>query len=234
MLHLAQRLDELRAHAAIARVGADSRGVHRARATAGRIAAWLDLGGWSVLADDVRWLRRGLARARDLDVIVESAELAPDARAWFARERAAEQARVVVLLDDERFAALLAALAELPEPRGKHVRRALERMQRRSLRAGDALERAVEPLDAAHRLRRRLRRLRHALEWLELPAPVLRAAQTELGELHDRAALLGALERSPFERATRAGRDARANELEGRLASFRLRWPALRGELRRD
>jgi CHAD domain-containing protein len=51
-----------------ARAGADPEGVHQLRVAVVHLRVWLDMGGWRVLHDDLRWLRAIAARVRDLDV----------------------------------------------------------------------------------------------------------------------------------------------------------------------
>src|ERR1043165_1021156 len=48
----------------------DAEAVHELRVACGRLIVWLDLGGWRILRDDLRWLRRSAATVRDLDVVL--------------------------------------------------------------------------------------------------------------------------------------------------------------------
>ncbi|HEU4743256.1 MAG TPA: CHAD domain-containing protein, partial [Meiothermus sp.] len=51
-------------HLPVARKGADPEGVHQVRVAGRRLRVWLELGGYQVLHDDLRWLVRGAGKVR--------------------------------------------------------------------------------------------------------------------------------------------------------------------------
>ena len=140
---------------------------------------------------------------------------------WRAQLRnGRESARRVVLaaLSCERFSALLAALSCIPDVDEKTARASLPRFRARVERAGRALERAPEDLDALHRLRRAVRRMRYALEWVGDDAHALKELQEELGELNNWVMLLQHLEHA--EQAEPVATDAGAHAINGTALPF--------------
>ncbi|MCY2961345.1 MAG: CHAD domain-containing protein [Planctomycetota bacterium] len=180
-------LDELARQIERLRVSIDPDAVHRLRVSAGRLSVWLEVGGRRALRDDLRGLRRSAGAVRDLDVIASNAAQVADA-AWvetLRQERAEEAARLRAAIGSSRIDALVEALSLVPEPDPVCVRSAMQRMKRRVLRAGDRLEEPEGSERALHRLRRRLRRLRYALDWTGSEVKDLRALQENLGDLNN-------------------------------------------------
>ena len=167
--------------------GEDPEGVHQVRVAAGRLAAWLALARRRVLRDDLSWLRRTLGPVRDLDVLISAHRSA----AWLPvlereREERRKALREALRAEGGRFAGLVAALRDLPPVEGSRARGGLEHLRRRLERAGEAL--GDDPtLEALHRVRRRLRRLRYGYEWLGEKRPDLEELQAAFGELNDLA-----------------------------------------------
>jgi CHAD domain-containing protein len=151
---------------------------HGLRVLTRRIDAWLRLGRWRVLRDDLRWLRRTAEEARDLDVLIEAA---PGGRATARlRRRRAKAGEVLVRqLDDPRAAAIVAALGHLPGVDRGSAREGVRRA------AAAALARDDTSPEGLHALRRSLRRVRHSLEWLGEDATPLVEVQTALGAVSD-------------------------------------------------
>lgn len=150
-------------------------GVHQVRVCCRRLRVWLALGGHAALAGDLRWLTRELGPLRDLDVL--DAVLTTDARAQL---RPPAVQRAVTALESERWRATRLALEGLPRPRRRAAKKVLARLERK-LRE----ERFVAEDESLHRLRRRLRALRYAREWLGVDASDLAADQAWLGALAD-------------------------------------------------
>jgi CHAD domain-containing protein len=205
-------VDHLRRHLLVAREGTDPEGVHQVRVACARLLVWLELAERSALRDDLRWLRRAAGKVRDLDVLLLSSPPEPFAshlRTELRRRREALRRA----LDDSRLAALLAALDHLPPFRAEEAEAGLARIRRRARRRAS---RAAEKLDAAslHALRRALRKLHFAEEWLGRETPRrLRALQRALGELNDAVAAqraLAAFRGRAALRPYRAGLEARA------------------------
>lgn len=203
LLHLH---DQLPAAAA----GRDPRAVHQLRVAAARLRVWLELAGLRVLRDDLRWLRDAAGPVRDLDVLLGRTP-PPAWNAWLRERRSVARARLAAALATPRPAALVEAFSRLepvPEPT---ARRGLGRALKRVRRRGRAAEEAPSCLDSVHRLRRALRRLRYASEWLGGRPKALRRLQEELGELNDRDQALRLLEAWP-------DRDQLSDERERLLA----------------
>jgi len=210
-------LDHLRRHLLVAREGTNPEGVHQMRVACGRLLVWLQLGGRSVLRDDLHWLRRGAGEVRDLDVLLLSSPPAPFAR-WL-RERLAEKREALrAQLDDARLPALLEALEHLPPLRVEDADVAARRLRRRARARGSKLP-TVRNAAALHALRRALRRLRFAEEWRgkEQPKRLKRLQQT-LGEMNDGAVALRIFDAFPERgglRTYRAGLVARVARARG-------------------
>jgi CHAD domain-containing protein len=215
------------------RVAIEPDAVHRMRVAAGRLSVWLELGARRSLRSDLRRLRRSAAAVRDLDVLgSRDAEAA-----WLEtlrQERAAEAASLKAAASSPRVQALLDALAVVPEPDPVHVRSAIQHMKRRVQRAGDRLEEDGERNRALHRLRRRVRRLRYALEWMGADSTDLRELQGHLGTLNDLAVELGRLEARDGDPTLADRRSSVGREIEEHRASALEAWKSIRpriGEL---
>lgn len=220
MLPVVPCLAELRRHVHAARAGMDAEDVHQIRTHAARLGVWVRLSGRRVLRDDLRWLRRGCARLRDLDVVLE--RTGPAAwKHWLALERERESQRVHALLASARLEGLLAALGLAREPDERHARRELARLGwtlARTLRVLAGRDASPEEL---HELRRRARRLRYAREWHGRTSHALVRLQRELGTLGDATAELRLLREAPLteEFTAHANEVARALEHERALAA---------------
>jgi len=212
-------IQHLRDHARLARAGTDPEGVHQVRVAAGRLSVWLEMSGRRMLRDDLAWLRSSASALRDLDVIDErlasyvrgASELDPstteipgspspgELRDWHERlcgEREVSRRNALRALTSARFGALLAALSFVPELDQKTARGSLSRFRARIERAALKLERTPEKIETLHRLRRAVRRMRYALEWLGDDARALKELQEDLGELNNGVILLQHLEQA--------------------------------------
>lgn len=187
-------LRHLAHHLPIAIAGDDAEGVHQVRVAAGRIAVWLEMSGRAVLRSDLRAFRRVASPVRDADVLLERGP--PEAFATRLRAlRERERADMIGYLRSDRARALRQALALLPPIPRDVAMEALPSFRDRVLRRGDALASHPEPQDEDfHSLRRAVRKLRYALEWLGLPAAPVKALQQTFGDLNDLAVELRVLE----------------------------------------
>jgi CHAD domain-containing protein len=191
-ISLLPALEALRRHLPAALDGHTPEGLHQVRVAARRLGAWCQLAGLRVLGADLRWLRRAAGAVRDLDVLL-GLELPAGVRRWLEEERAAARAQLLPRLEGPRCAALLEALANLPPLTPATARTRLARLERRVARRrarvlgeprGDART-APGARESLHSLRRALRQLRYAREWLGLPTGDLSPWQQRLGELND-------------------------------------------------
>jgi CHAD domain-containing protein len=153
----------------------DADGVHELRVAARRLRVWVEFEGHDALAEELRWISRELGPLRDLEVVGEALtaeglrSLQPAAR---TRARSA--------LESPRWAAAKAGLRGVQPPRRKSAKRALKKLERK------LAKRTLELDDAAiHSLRRLVRSVRYAREWLGRDARELEAAQRWLGALND-------------------------------------------------
>lgn len=167
---------------------AKRREVHPLRVQALRLNVWLELAGYGVLRPDLRWLRLQARAQRDLEVLVQSGWVSVS-----AAELELARAQLERAVHSPRYRGLLRALAALPALDPNLAERSLARLCTRARRAArGALLDSQDP-ELRHRLRRRARRLRYALEWLGRPSRALIELQDELGRSNDAAV---ALERS--------------------------------------
>lgn len=192
--------DRLAAELLRAETSDDPEAVHKLRVAAGRLSVALELARRRALRDDLHALRRSAARMRDLDVWSVRAT-APAFAQWLADERAVEHARWVAGRDRARTDALLAALATLPPIECSAATNGIARLRKRAAKAGRGLERA--DAHAWHGLRRRLRRLRYALDWVDGESKAVEALQEELGELNNLAVGRSLLEACPVHEISR-------------------------------
>ncbi|MBI5431617.1 MAG: CHAD domain-containing protein [Planctomycetes bacterium] len=177
-------LEHLNRHLPIARAGLNREGVHQVRVSAARLETYLRLAARRSLRDDLRWLRERASAVRDLDVLLERELPAPFAE-WLVGERLVARAGLIEALESPRLRALLEGWRWVPELARED---AAERRERLAVRAERRAHRALDPksgADAFHAVRRALRRLRYADEWLGRDVDALKALQESLGLLND-------------------------------------------------
>lgn len=192
MMILTPWLDHLVKHLPIAREGNDPEGVHQVRVALRRIRVWLELAQIRVLEDDLTWLVRGAGRVRDLEVLLQDATLPKAFQAWAKRRLIEARAEFIPMLDSPRLAALLAALSVLPPWEEALAKKRLGRLERRLKQRAKQWQQQ-ETLQALHALRRALRKLRYALEWLERDPKATKELQEVLGQVGDLSVTLGYL-----------------------------------------
>ncbi|MFW5920468.1 MAG: CHAD domain-containing protein [Polyangiales bacterium] len=193
---------KLREHLPIAREGRDPEGVHQLRVVSRRLRVFLELSGMRVLEDDLRWFRDAAQQARDIDVVQQSSPPEPFG-SWLETQRAPARRRMLEALDDPRAKGLLEALSLLPPGDEATARRAMAEIAEKVKKRAAVLYDEHAELEDLHRLRRGVRRLRYALEWLDENAKPVKKVQDALGELGDVRATFELLDEFP-----------RASELE--------------------
>ena len=160
----------------------DVEGPHQVRVSLRRLRVWLSFKGHAGLQEELRWLCGELSLLRDLDVFGEV--LTAEARAGLRPDAVS---LAVAALESKRFHALREALSAVRAPRRSRAKRALPKLERTwkkrdgSSRNGDG--------EALHRLRRALRQVRYAREWLGLDTSEVASEQELLGSVCDLLAL---------------------------------------------
>jgi len=190
-------IEALKRHAQSAREQPDPESVHQLRVAAGRLSVWLRLARSRALRDDLGWLRRSAARVRDLDVLLEH-HGQEDWTEVFARERPGLVRELSEALASQRCAGLLQALEYLPELEELRAEERLPQLRERvHAAARTTLAEADPKLDELHTLRKCVRRLRYALEWLGRDSSAAKGLQDSLGDLRDTALALRCASVSP-------------------------------------
>jgi CHAD domain-containing protein len=222
-------LEKLRTLASATKEKLDAEAVHDLRVAASRLRVWLALSGMRVLQDDLSWLRRSAEPLRDLDVVFERL----GSRTW-ARELGVRRELLVdefiATLSGSRVQGLLAALEVLPPLPAKSARKGTvdlkEDVERQGARAG----RDEDDLEPIHRLRRRVRKLRYAVEWQGEECSRLEGLQEALGEVGD----LATAHKHLTEIGTIDGAEGDRVEIESELAIQRNRAVTAWKRTRRD
>lgn len=182
-----EHLDQARTLA----LAGDVEGVHQVRVSARRLRVWLSFKKRARLEEELRWLCRELALQRDLDVF---GEVFTEAALSDLRQRAVEQA--VTALESDRWFRLREALKDVRSPKRKRAKKTLRKLERK-LDERRALAHRDGP--ALHRLRRSLRRVRYAREWLGRDTGDIPREQERLGAVCDLLALEGIARREQAE-----------------------------------
>jgi len=197
---------------------------HELRESLGRLAAWLRMANRNSLREQVRELRRAIGEIRDLEIVRELySPSVPRARS-LGRDQARMEAILIRRLAAPATAELLQCLQETPPLNYESAVEAARRMARRAWKAGRRF--ADDPTPAtAHRLRRRLRELRFAREWLRQETAPLRPLVRRLGRLNDRMLVQHFMERN-------GGDGEAADKIDRSLARCRSGWRTLRGTIK--
>lgn len=198
----------------MAREGTDPEGVHQLRVAAQRLRVWLELGG---RADPgLRELRTRAGSVRDLDVQLLAGP-PPLLAGWLLERRAQSRPRLAVWLDGPAVPRLLGALEDARPLTRAEAEAGLAEVVARSLRRGEGLTTGSHEADF-HRLRRAVRRVRYALEWLGRSDAAVRGLHKRLGALNDLAVTLAMVEASPYTGELAGFRE----ELRGRLVAAKV------------
>lgn len=177
-------LQHLVKHLSIARQGHDPEGVHQARVAVRRLRVWLRLAGVRVLEDDLAWLVRAAGEVRDLEVLLQRPDLPKAFRTWASSRLKEARAAFLPLLDSPRLAGLLQALANLPPLDEAPAQTRLKRFVRQVERRAEEWQQEGS-FEHLHALRRALRRLRYAQEWLGQDSQAAKEMQAVFGEVGD-------------------------------------------------
>ncbi|GEM85121.1 CHAD domain-containing protein [Meiothermus hypogaeus] len=177
-------LQHLLEHLPIAREGQNPEGVHQVRVAVRRLRVWLRLAGMRVLEDDLAWLVRAAGEVRDLEVLLQHPTLPKAFRRWAETRLAQARAAFVPLLEAPRLSGLIQALSNLPPLDAQTALPRLERFLLQVRRREEEWQREGD-LEHLHALRRALRRLRYAREWLELNSQAIKTLQEVFGQAGD-------------------------------------------------
>ena len=180
-LHAKEWLEHLDGARTLALAG-DATGVHQVRVAARRLRVWLGFKGHASLEAELRWVCGELALLRDLEVF--GATLTAEAVAEL-RTRATQ--RAVEALESTRWTALREELENTRPPKRSRAKKALPKLEKKLEKRRATLPAGDGP--ALHALRRSLRRVRYAREWLGVDASELAAEQEQLGAVCDLLAL---------------------------------------------
>ncbi|MER3482613.1 MAG: metal-chelation protein CHAD [Meiothermus sp.] len=184
MISLTPWLQHLSEHLPVAREGQDREGVHQVRVAVRRLRVWLELAGMGILEDDLAWLVRGAGKVRDLEVLLGYPRLPKAFQDW-AKDRLGEaRTELVPMLDSARLKGLLQALSSLPPLERPLAEGRLGRFVHRVRRRAEGWERH-DDFERLHALRRALRKLRYAREWLALDTEAIKELQDALGAVGD-------------------------------------------------
>ena len=217
----------------VARAGIDPEGVHQVRVATRRLDAWLVLGGWRVYRDDLRWLRRRASTVRDLDALLGRKGLPKSIRQPLMGMKRQAHADFRLACDDQRLAALMVGLATLHPLKIAEARKLLSRMLRDASEAGEEVETDGSNLEALHRLRRALRRLRYGLESIGKSTSPLKQLQEMLGNVNDLAVSLRCLDQLPSALIPPRYRSGLEDELALSLPLARGLWIDEKHEIKR-
>lgn len=177
-------LQHLQEHLPIAQEGRDPEGVHQVRVAVRRLRVWLRLAGLRVLEDDLAWLVRAAGEVRDLEVLLLNNHLPKGFRRWAASRLQAARAHFEPLLETPRLAGLLQALSNLPPLDTTLAQTRLRRFVRQVERKAKEWQQEGS-LEHLHALRRALRRLRYAREWLGQDSQPIKLLQEAFGRVGD-------------------------------------------------
>lgn len=220
-------LDGLQARIAAIQDGGGEDDVHQLRVATRRLSSWLKLGRTRILRSDLRWLRAAGGGVRDLDVVLAQTPPEPLA-AWLRQERDRRHDNLLQIVGAPRTAALCAALAHVAPVDDEKAREALPRLARRVLEQGEALQLAPNDVEGFHALRRSVRSLRYALEWLQEKTGAFKEFQDLSGRGADLSVALLLIDAYPQAAALPDYRRGLEEEFATRRIESVGAWPGLR------
>jgi CHAD domain-containing protein len=220
-------LDALRAHINAVQNGGSEEDVHQLRVATRRLASWLKLARIRILRSDLRWMRAAGGSVRDLDVMLAQEPPAPMAE-WLSGERSRRFDHLLGVVAAPRTDALLSALAHVAPIEEARARQSVPRLARRVLDLGEQLQIAPNDIDAFHRLRRSVRGLRYALEWLQEKTGTFKEFQDLSGRAADLSVALLLLDVYPEASTLTDYRRQLDEEFATRRIESVAAWPGLR------
>ena len=220
-------LDALRAHIAAVQKGGSDEDVHQLRVLTRRLSSWLKLGRIKILRSDLRWLRAAGGAVRDLDVVVAHQPPAPLAE-WLVAERSRRFQQLLRVVGAPRTAALLSALAHMAPVEEARAREAIPGLAGAVLGLGEQLQRAPNDVEAFHSLRRSVRGLRYALEWLQEKTGAFKEFQDITGKAADLSVALLLLDVYPDADDLSEYRSQLEQDFSARRIDAVTAWPGLR------
>jgi CHAD domain-containing protein len=224
-------LDELEKEIEHVRIDGGASAVHGMRVAAGRLSVWLEIAGRRALHDDLRWLRRSAAALRDYDVMLDAGR-APQWEAALRLQRSAALVALRTALSSARPRALVTGLRCVPPPDVETARKGTVRLARRASKEGQRLSADSRDPDVIHRVRRRLRRLRYALEWLDADSKAVKKVQDAFGAFNDRVVELRHLETQAEVHVPEADRQVIHADMERARKEAMEAWDGFRSDLR--
>lgn len=227
MISPATWLETLQSHLGAVQNGAGEEEVHQLRVATRRLTSWLKLGRIRILRSDLRWLRAAGGGVRDVDVLLAQRPPEPMVE-WLQEERARRLGQLLRVVVAPRTEALCAAFAHVAPIEEGRARETLPRLARRTLEQGDQLTLAPNDVERFHQLRRSVRVLRYALEWLDEKTAAFKQFQDLSGRGADLSVALLLLDVYP----EAAGLADYRLRLDQEFAACRIEsvaaWPALR------
>jgi CHAD domain-containing protein len=195
------------------------------------MSVWIEIAGRRAMHDDLRWVRRSAAVLRDVDVMLDAGR-APQWEAVLRLQRAEALAALRAALSSTRPRAIVAGLRCVPPPDEDTARKGVVRLSRRVLKEGQRLSADTREPELFHRVRRRLRRLRYALEWLDADSKDVKKAQDAFGAFNDRVVELRHLETQAEVRVPEPDLQVIHADMERARKEALESWDALRSSLR--
>ncbi len=220
-------LDALRAHIDAVQKGGSEEDVHQLRVSTRRLSSWLKLGRIKILRSDLRWLRGAGGAVRDMDVVLAQ-EPPSGLAAWLRTERTRRFQQLMQVVDAPRTGALLSALAHVAPVEEARARDAIPRLARAVLDQGEQLQLSPNDVEGFHRLRRSVRGLRYALEWLQEKTGQFKQFQDVTGTAADLSVALLLLDVYPDAADLTDYRSQLEQDFAARRIDAVTAWPGLR------
>jgi CHAD domain-containing protein len=220
-------LDALRAQIVAVQQGGSEEDVHQLRVSTRRLSSWLKLGRIKILRSDLRWVRAAGGAVRDLDVVLAQRPPAPLAD-WLMAERSRCFQQLLQVVGAPRTAALLSALTHVAPVEEARARETIGRLARAVLDLGEKLQVAPNDVEGFHRLRRSVRALRYALEWLQEKTGAFKQFQDITGTAADLSVALLLLDVYPDAADLSEYRSQLEQDFAARRIDAVTSWPALR------
>jgi CHAD domain-containing protein len=195
---LPELLSRFRLHIGIALQGDDSEGIHQIRVATRRLRVLLKLMGIRVLQDDLCWLSASVGEARDLDVLIKKAEINAY-HDWLQEQRLQYQTVIALCLGSSRLDGLLEAFDGLCFINIKIKKAAYKKIKKTLLIRSKKLSMVDCCDENIHSVRKSLRQLRYAREFLNKDVSVQKELQEVFGDFNDACVMLERWKQFPHE-----------------------------------